>query len=243
MDSYNLNGKKILITGASSGIGKEVAIVAAEFGAEIIMTGRDTDHLKQTYSLLRPDNHKVIIADLTNDEDINRLVEQTGKIDGLVHSAGLALYMPIQFISEKNIDQLLKINYLAPVILTAKILRKKNINTGGSIVFISSISTRYPFFGGALYTSSKSAIEGFSKTLAVEVAPKRIRSNCISPTFVETSMLDGAKHAIDKEGINQYEKFLPFGFGKPIDVAKSVVYLLSEHSNWITGENIKLGSF
>lgn len=242
MNNYNLNGKRILITGASSGIGKEVAVLAAEFGAELIITGRNIDRLKQTFSLLKPDNHKVIVADLTNKEDIERLVVQTGKIDGLVHSAGIAAYMPVQFIGENNVDEMLKINYIAPVLLTAKIMRKKNINNGGSIVFLSSIITRFPVFGAALYASSKSALEGFAKTLAVEVGPKKIRSNCLSPTFVETSMLDGARQIVNNEGIDQYKKYLPLGFGTPVNVANSVVYLLSDHSSWITGENIKLGS-
>lgn len=242
MNVYNLIGKRILITGASSGIGREVAVLAADFGAELVITGRDVERLKHTFSLLKPDNHRILVADLTNPKEISSLVEQTGKIDGLVHSAGLAAYMPVQFINEKNIDQLLKINYMAPVLLTSSMLRKKYINQGGSVVFLSSISTCYPAFGSALYTSSKSALEGFSKALAVEVAPKKIRSNCLLPTFVETSLLDGARKTVDTQGINQWEKYLPFGFGKPQDVAKSVVYLLSDHSTWITGENIKLGS-
>ncbi|MFH2095576.1 MAG: SDR family oxidoreductase [Bacteroidota bacterium] len=240
---YNLSGKKILVTGASSGIGREIANLAAGFGADLIITGRNTERLGQVLSGLQPGDHKVVVSDLTKTDNIDQLVSMAGKLDGVVHSAGITAYMPVQFINEKSIGELMKINFEAPVTLTARLLRKKKIIDGGAIVFLSSIATKYPYFGGAMYAASKSALEGYARVLALELAPRKIRVNCLSPAFVETEMLKGAKGTVNNEGIDQYESFLPLGFGKPEDVAKAAVYFLSDHSAWITGENLKMGAF
>ena len=142
--NFHLNGKKILITGASSGIGKSTAIMAADLGADLIITGRDPEKLNMTLSMLKEGDHQVLIADLTKADDIEQIVSKTKQLDGIVHSAGATDYMPAHFINEKNIDQLANINYKAPVILTSRLIRKKKLNQNGAVVFISSIATEHP---------------------------------------------------------------------------------------------------
>lgn len=241
-NKFSLKGKKILITGASSGIGKQTAIEASKVGAELIITGRNEKRLNETLSLCEKGNHLTIIADLLNHEQLMTVISKIdGKIDGIVHSAGIVEYMPCKFLTEKNVYEVMDTNYKAPVLLTSYLLRKKKLNNMSSIVFISSIASSMPTYGGSLYTSSKSAIEGFSRALASEIAPKKMRSNCILPAFVETNMLTKVRNTITKDGIDKYKTELPLGFGEPKDVANTCVFLLSNESRWITGENIKMG--
>ncbi|MEA3504169.1 MAG: SDR family oxidoreductase [Bacteroidota bacterium] len=241
MDVFTLNGKIILITGASSGIGKQTALTCSQQGATLIITGRDQNRLEETLKLLHGSGHQKIVADLTNEEAIKQLIGEIPKVDGVVHSAGITAHMPARFIKKKNVDQLFKINFEAPVLLTAALLAKKKINKGGSVVFMSSIASKYPFFGGALYSSSKSAIEAYSKTLALELAPKKIRANCLQPSFVKGPMVDGAEQTVSAEVMEKFEKMLPLGFGEPDDVANTIVFFLSEASKWITGSTLTLG--
>ncbi|GAB4296146.1 MAG: SDR family oxidoreductase [Marinilabiliales bacterium] len=238
-----LKGKKILITGASSGIGQEIAIRAAKYGANLIITGRDIPRLNKTLSMLEKGNHAAIPADLTKKEQLDNIISSIKNIDGLVHSAGITRYSPAHLISEKKFDEIININFKAPMFLTSGMLRKKLINSGSSIVFLSSIATCYPYYGGSLYISSKAAVEGFVKVLALELADKKIRVNSVLPAFVETPMLDDASNTISRDTLNQFKNILPFGFGKTGDVAETVIFLLSEKSKWITGQQIKLGAF
>ncbi len=240
---FSLAGKKILITGASSGIGRQAAIEISKSKAEIIITGRDEKRLNETLEKCKKGNHKIIVADLTKNDDILYLVSQIDKLDGVVHSAGISKLIISKFINEKSIYDVMDINFRAPVLLTSYLLRKKAINDLGSLVFISSIATVYPALGGALYTSSKSALEGYVKVLSLEIANKKIRANCILPSLVDTPMLKTAKESIVTEEVNIPSNILNFGFGKPIDVANTIVFLLSDEARWINGENLKMGAF
>jgi NAD(P)-dependent dehydrogenase (short-subunit alcohol dehydrogenase family) len=220
----------------------QTAIECSKAGANLIITGRNNKRLSATLNKCEKGNHKTIIADLTKQDDINNLISQINNIDGVVHSAGIAEYMPCKFISEENFYNIMDINFKAPVLITSLLLRKKKLNKQASIVFISSIASRLPSFGVSLYASSKAAIEGFSRSLSIEIASKKMRSNCLSPTFVETELLDGAKNIVSNESIEKYKNLLPLGFGTTADVANASIFLLSDESKWITGESIKLGS-
>jgi NAD(P)-dependent dehydrogenase (short-subunit alcohol dehydrogenase family) len=239
--SFSLAGKTILITGASSGIGQEAALTASQAGAVLIVTGRNQERLKDTFNRLYGQNHIMIAADLTHADEIAALIDELPEIDGIVHSAGITGHLPAKFIGPDDITSLFRINFEVPVLLTARILKKKKLCNGASVIFLSSIATRYPYFGGALYSSSKAALEAYSRTLAIELAPKGIRSNCISPSFVKTPMVQGAGETISSEVLEKFEKMMPLGFGEPMDVANAIIYLLADASKWITGSNMVLG--
>lgn len=238
---FLLKGKTILVTGASSGIGRETVIRLAASKATPLLSGRNTERLEETARLASILSPVILPADLTNENDLNQLVDQLPELDGIVFSAGITGHLPVKFIGEEDIASFFATNYTSVVLLMSRILRKKKLKNKASVVFLSSIATRYPYFGGALYSSTKAAIEAYSRTLALELAPKGIRANCISPSFVKTPMVEGAAETISNEVMEKFEKMMPLGFGEPADVANAIVYLLSDASKWVTGTNLVLG--
>ncbi|MDQ3047166.1 MAG: SDR family oxidoreductase [Bacteroidota bacterium] len=240
MNRFNLSGKTILVTGASSGIGRQCAISISEMGATLIICGRDETRLNETFSMLQGADHTAITADLLDEKERTQLTESLPGLDGIVHSAGILKTLPIKFIDQEKINETLNINYEIPVLLMSSIMRKKKLNPKASVVFISSISGQHPYKGGALYAGSKAALEAFSKTLALEVSLQESRSNCISPAMVKTPMFDLAEQGMSKEAMDEHIRQYPLGVGYPEDVANTVVFLLSEASRWITGINITL---
>ncbi len=238
MNPFSLSGKNILITGASSGIGAQTAISCSNQGATLILTARNESKLEKTLSQLTGDNHKIVVADLTVKEDVVTLTEQVGELDGVVHSSGIVRPFPVKFIEEQHIQEMFSINYNAPVQLMTKLFRTKKINKEASIVFMSSISSNFSHKGGALYSGSKAAINSYSKTIALEFAQQRIRSNVISAAMVKTAIFDEAEGVIYKEMMDEHGKDYPLGFGEPEDVANAIVFLLSDASKWITGTEI-----
>jgi|WetSurMetagenome_2_1015567.scaffolds.fasta_scaffold330504_2 NAD(P)-dependent dehydrogenase (short-subunit alcohol dehydrogenase family) len=239
---FDLNNKTVLVTGASSGIGRQTAISISRMGGKLIITGRDEKRLSETISSLEGDHHAFICGDLILPEFIEQLADFCGTLNGVVHCAGILRPYPIRFISKKEINDMFDINYTAPVLVTARLLKKKKIAESGSLVFITSISgTHRPYYGGALYAGTKSALESFSKVLAIEHASKKIRSNCISPAIVKTPIFDEYMGGVaDQKNVDEYEKKYPLGFGEPADVANAAIYLLSEASRWVTGTTIFL---
>ncbi len=239
MESRILLNKRILITGASSGIGRACAVEASALGANCILLARNKEELIHTSNLCLTLS-EIVCIDLTDDESVRSFSEQIDSIDGIVHCAGAIQPRPIKFLKREHLTGLFDLNYNAPVLLTSSLLRNGKINNNASIVFISSISSQHPYFGGAVYVSSKAAIEAFSKTLAIEVASKMIRSNVLLPGLVMTQMLEQTRQAAGEDNFENYEKQYPLGFGTPEDVANAVCFLLSEKSKWITGSEIKL---
>lgn len=240
MDKFSLTNHVVLITGASSGIGRSCAVEASKMGATCILTGRSEAELIKTKELCATPA-EIFVGDLTDHSIIKQIVSTLPKLDGVVHCAGITNPWPIKFLKPEHIGQMFDINFNAPVLLTTELLQKNKINPEASFVFISSISAQHPYFGGATYAASKAAIEAFSKALAIEMAPKKVRSNVIRPGLVKTRMFDEAKGAsVDSENFDQYEKFYPLGFGDPEDVSNAVCFLLSKESKWITGIDLKM---
>lgn len=241
MNAFDLSGKTFLITGSSSGIGRQTAITISEYGGQLIITGRNKERLNNTLLELKGDNHVKISADLSKPEDIDELINDVPQMNGIIHCAGITSHIPSQFIKPKHISQIFKVNYEAPVLITSKILKQKKLLKNSSILFISSITTKQPYFGGSIYVSSKSAIEGYSNVLSIELATKGIRSNCISPGYIKTAMIEESEATVSKEVMDKIEKGQLLGAGETNDVANAIIYFLSDASKWVTGTNLVLG--
>ncbi|MBA3971630.1 MAG: SDR family oxidoreductase [Bacteroidetes bacterium] len=233
---FSILGKKILITGASSGIGAQTAITASKLGAVLIITGRDSGRLETVLNKLEGKGHQAIATDLNLDTEA--LINACEGLNGIVNCAGVTQHLPIKFIDKAAIESVFNINYTAPVVLINQLFKKKKISAGASIVFLSSLASIYPFKGGTLYSGAKGAIDNFSKTIAIEFAPQKIRSNTINAGMVRTPLLDGASETISKEAMEAHEKGYPLGFGDPEDIANMAVFLLSDASKWVTGTSI-----
>ena len=235
---FSLENKTILITGASSGLGAATAIECSKVGAKLIITGRNEDRLKNTSNKLNGQEHIQMSIDLILEENLNHLVKELPKLDGLVLCAGITMTKPIKFISKDNIDELFQTNIVSSILLIQKLIKSKKMNSGSSIVFISSIASTKAYLGNSIYSTSKGAINSFSKVLALELAQRKIRSNCIEPGIIPTRMLFNG--TFSKEQLLEDEKKYPLGFGEPNDVAHGCIYLLSDASKWVTGSVITI---
>ena len=246
MDEFSLTGKTILITGASSGIGREAALLMSKAGGTIYITGRDRKRLDETFQQLHHASpvrrHVSRVTDLTVEAEMDALIADLPTLRGIVHCAGIVGPLPAKFITQVEIDRMFGINYHVPVNLTGKILRKKKLADGASILFMSTIAIKNPYFGGALYSGSKAALEAYSKTLALEMIAKGIRSNCIMAGLVNTPMIENpSEETMKKEALERYLKRYPLGVGQPKDVANAILFFLSDASKWITGTSLILG--
>ncbi|KAA3623837.1 MAG: SDR family NAD(P)-dependent oxidoreductase [Flavobacterium sp.] len=241
MDSpFSLTNKKILVIGASSGLGKRIAIESAALGANLILLGRNEDRLKQTLAALKEGDHSYEVVDINHTESVNALVSKLPGLDGVVNSAGIVESQLFSFLKEDSIRQIMETNFFSPVLLIQKLVKKKKINKPGSIVFLSSVSgPLLTYIGNSSYSASKSAITGIAKTMALELAPKQIRVNCLVPAMIKTELLGNI--ASSEEDLSSDEQNYPLGgYGQPEDVAYAAIYLLSDASKWITGINLKI---
>ncbi len=235
---FQLQNKTILITGASSGIGEQVAISCSKMGAKVIITGRSTERLSKTFSLLQGSGHSQFACDLMDEEKRNEFIDSCNALDGLVHSAGIVVPVPVKFIAEKHIRQALGINFESAMLIVTRLLKNKKLNANASLIFFSSVSVNYPYSGGSLYSASKAAIEAYSKNLALEISPKKMRSNCIKPAMVSTPLYEETKNQVMYQDTATYEKKYPLGIGTPEDIANAAIYLLSDASRWVTGTDL-----
>lgn len=230
---FSLTGKTILITGASSGIGKATAIECAKAGASLIITGRNTTRLHQTLESLPGKNHKAVITDLTSDTGIQLLTDSIEKTDGVVLCAGVNDKALIKNINREVLQKVMDINLYSPVLLVRSLLKHKKLQKYASVVMLSSISAYYPAISNGMYAASKGAINSFSKILALEILPLKGRVNCIQPAFVETDMLK--KYTLQEE-IEKIRSEYPLGrFAQPEEIAYAAIYFLSDASQWVTG--------
>lgn len=236
---FSLQGKTVLITGASSGIGKATAIACSKMGATIVATGRNMQKLEATLAELEGKSNVIISADLIKPEDITHLIEQLPKLDGVVHCAGIGNRQPAKLVTEDELDRVMNTNFKAAVMLQTELMNGKKLNKSGSIVFIASAAVHMPACGNAVYSASKAAIIGYARCLSLELAPRGIRVNCICPAMVWTDLI--MQEGVGKEELAQAQQKYPLKrYGEPDDVANLAIYLLSDASQWMTNSCIDI---
>ena len=235
---FSLYGKTILITGASSGIGRATAIECSKLGAKLIITGRNIERLDETWEQLEGEGHFKIVANLTIENQQEDIVNSLPEIDGLVNSAGMLKSLPFHYISKNDLLEVFDTNFFAPVLLSQRIIKSRKLKKGGSIVFISSIEgPLITHAGNSIYSASKSAVSAMAKSMAIELASKNIRVNCVLPGMTETPLIN--IDFITKEQLDVDRALYPLRrYGKAEEIALSVIYLLSDASSWVTGSNL-----
>lgn len=235
---YSLDGKTILVTGASSGIGQATAVECSRMGAQVIITGRDEQRLQETLSQLEGKGHLMIVMDLSTIDGVRQLVEEVPIVDGLFNNAGMTETKPIGFISEQELNSIFDINLKAPILLTNLMVKRKKLRKGGSIVFTSSIGKFIEAPGGSLYSSSKGGLSSFMRGAALELAAKQIRCNALLPGMIETPILK-KKQVVSNEQWQKNKQLYPMKrFGTPQEVAWAAVFLFSDASSFITGSEL-----
>lgn len=236
---FTLEGKTILVTGASSGIGRAIAIESFKMGAKLIITARSKERLNEVADLIKATSLNVIAADLTSIDDLNNLCLSIDTLNGVVYSSGIVRALPFKYFNEEYLDEVMDINFKSAVLLTSKLARAKKLSRAASIVFISSISGNIvTSTGNAAYCASKAAMNGVAKGMALELAPQNIRVNTIMPGIVRTKLLTDIPMSED-EMVADLKKY-PLGYGEPLDIALASIYLLSDASRWMTGSNLLL---
>lgn len=236
---FTLEGKTILVTGASSGIGRGIAIACSKMGASVIVNGRNEQRLSETMSEMEGDDNLSLAADLSDNVALAEMVAKLPKLDGIVHCAGIGQRVLCKQLQESDLENMMNVNFKAPVMLQTEILKQKKINKSASIVFIASIACDSPTIGNAMYSASKGAIISYANCLALELAPRQIRVNCILPAMIWTELI--FKGGITEEELKEDEKKYPLKrYGKPEDIANLSIYLLSDAAAWMTGSNIKI---
>ena len=236
---FSLEGKTILVTGASSGIGRSTAIECSKAGAKLVLTARNEDRLKETLSMLTDEGHSYIVADLANEEQMDRLVAEMPIIDGLVNNAGFNVMQLVPFIKDEDLIKVMRVNLEAPILFTHKLVKKKKIAKESSIVFTSSIAGKgVCSAGNSLYSASKGGLTAFMKNAALELASKKIRCNAVLPGMVETPLKEGKSNITEEQWEINRQLYPLKRFGNPEDVAYAIIYLLSDASAWMTGSEL-----
>ena len=235
---FSLEGKTVMVTGAASGIGRATAIQCAEMGAKVILIDLNENGLQETKELISHNDVEYRALDLTNLDSLIEMVATLPKLDGVASNAGIVLSLLAKFSEPKDMERIFKINTFSHINLIQQLIAQKKLNKGASIVFTSSMSGVYcGLAGGSLYGATKSAVLGYTKALAIELAPRGIRVNTIHPGMIETPLTSGT--ALSKELLEEDAKNYPLGrYGKPEEVAYGVIYLLSDATVWVTGTEL-----
>lgn len=233
---YSLEGKVILVTGAASGIGREVAVECSKLGAFVCLVDEDSENLSVTMKMMELGDHKIFICDLTDEEQVNSMVESLPVVDGFSNCVFSPKTQLLKFVGKNIIVENLQKNVVAPINLTQKLTKKKKLAKKASVVFISSLAGVYTVhYGDALNATSMGAINAFAKSAALDLSMQGVRVNCVNPGVVVTdTAFDGT--VLSEEELAEKQKYFPLHrFGQPKDVAMAIIYLLSDASSWITG--------
>lgn len=235
---FSVEGKTILITGAASGIGKATALICAEMGAKVILLDLNEDGLNATKSELPEKNAEIYALNLVDYDSLCEFVSKFPKIDGVASNAGIFYSMMAKLSDKKDMERIFQINTFSHINLVQQLMEQKKLNKGASIVFTSSMSGVFcGAVGGSLYGATKSALAGYAKALAIELAPRGIRVNTIHPGMVNTPLIHSV--ALSQDVLDEDKKNYPLGrYGEPEEIAYSIVYLLSDATKWMTGTQL-----
>ncbi|MDE6005934.1 MAG: SDR family oxidoreductase [Muribaculaceae bacterium] len=240
---FSLEGKTILVTGASSGIGQQCAIDCSRMGAKVAILGRNHERLRETLSRLEGEGNHAYAVELTDDaavkDTVSEVVADMGRLDGVVNCAGISGVFPLKLMSEEKIMEFLRNNVVSALSLTRECLRKKNFSTtGGSVIFFSSVMGVVGEKAKSLYGLTKGALIAASRGLACEFADRKVRVNSISPGAIVTPINSKLPYMADPEARAILESRHPLGLGETSDISNGVIYLLSDASRWVTGQNL-----
>ena len=241
INPFSIEGKTILVTGSSSGIGRGIAIECSRMGAKIVLNGRNVDRLKETLGMMDGEGHILIPADISKQEEIDKLITEVPALDGCVLCAGIPQVCPVKHFKRNDIEDIIGVNTIAPIMITSGLLKKKKIRKGSSVVLIESVSGVFVGTKGDVsYNASKAALNGFLKGSALELASQGIRINAVNPGLVPTNILNLSNEMFSETHhtdimLNSYPLKR---YGTPEDIAYGVIYLLSDASSWVTGTNL-----
>ena len=235
---FSIENKNILVTGATSGIGRATAITCAGLGAKVVVVGRNQERLDSLMQELEGDGNLAINADLTDEEQVKALIEQCPVVDGVACCAGVANMNPFAFVSQEEIERVFQINCFAPVMLVNRLLKAKKLSKGGSVVFVSSVDgPKIVHAGNSVYSGSKSALVGMARNMAIDLASKKIRVNCVLPGTTDTPMI--RTENVTEEMLAETAKGFPLKrFAHPEEIANAIIFLLSDAASYITGTEI-----
>jgi len=234
---FSLEGRRILVTGASSGIGAASARLCANLGAHIVACGRDAGRLDAVVAGLAGGGHQAVVGDLTDPAARQGLVDAVTALDGCVFSAGIATLAPMRMVSQRHLDTLFAVNYNAPVLLTQALLAKRKLAPGASLVYVTAIAEHTAPFATGIYSATKGALTATVRTLATEVAKQGMRANCVSPGYVATPMMEGLQNVMNSEGKMQ---LAPLGTIAPDDIAAGIAWLLAPASRWVSRTSLTI---
>lgn len=238
---FSLEGKAVLVTGASSGIGRGIAVECSKMGAKVVINGRNKERLQKTFDQLEGEGHIQIVADLSKQEDIERLANEVPELNGFVNSAGIPKICPVKRIDRQTLEEIMNVNAFGPILLTSQLLRKKKLQKKSSIVLIASISgVCMANTGEGPYAATKAALAGYTKTAAFELAAQGTRVNTICPGLVPTEILTLSNEMFSEDQLKEtmYGRYPLKRVGTPEDIANGAIYLLSDASSWVTGINL-----
>lgn len=238
---FSLEGKTVLVTGASSGIGRGIAVECSKMGAKVVINGRNQERLQKTFDQLEGEGHIQIVADLSKQEDIERLANETPELNGFVNSAGIPKICPVKRIDRHTLEEIMNVNAFGPILLTSQLLRKKKLLKKSSVVLIASISgVCMANTGEGPYAATKAALAGYTKTAAFELAAQGTRVNTICPGLVPTEILTLSNEMFSEDQLKEtmYGRYPLKRVGTPEDIANGAIYLLSDASSWVTGINL-----
>lgn len=235
---FSIENKTILVTGAASGMGKATAISCSKMGANVIAVDYNEECLNKTFSELDKGQHQRYVLDLADETTWNELISNCPILDGLANCAGIANMNPFSFISRNEMDKVMNVNFYGPILLIRALIKAKKIVKGGSIVLVASVDgPKIVHPGNSVYSASKSALVGMARNMAIDLAPKSIRVNCILPGTTDTPLIRTSN--VTEEELQQTSKTFPLKrFGTPEDMANGIIYLLSSASSFVTGSNL-----
>jgi NAD(P)-dependent dehydrogenase (short-subunit alcohol dehydrogenase family) len=239
INPMEMTGRVILVTGASSGVGRATSVLLSQLGAKLVLVGRDQDRLSETLAALDGRGHTVHAFDLTRHDELpswmKAIAREAGALSGLAHCAGIQMIRPLQMLRTEQVEQVFEINVTSSIML-AKSFRQKGVHdSGGAVIFVSSVMAEAGAKGLSAYCASKGALHALTRALALELARDRIRVNSVAPGYVETEMAEKAATVVGTDHTNEVRNMHPLGFGRPTDVAHAIAFLLADSGRWVTG--------